>query len=112
MNSFHYRSLQIKIRNLGVQTLNYLDSSTMDKVEDEPIRKKNVLSFLYDNLSCGKTEASVIYYNQQTLQYFDQLSKTQKNIELLNKNGVSSEAIINNPYLLTMDISNFFNAIF
>lgn len=77
----------------------------IEKTEDEPRKKSDVVKFLNDQLSCDSTEATAIYYNQQTLKYFNQLSKTQENIELLTKSGVSTQAIINNPYLLTMDIS-------
>lgn len=77
-----------------------------DKIDDVG-EKKSILNFLYERLACDKMEASTIYYNQPTLQYFDQLSKTQKNIELLTENGVTSQTIIQHPFLLTMKNGRF-----
>lgn len=111
----NFRSLQIKIKNHQKHFLNWYadrkdtiitDDSETENVEGVPSKRKDVLNFLHDHLSCDETEATAIYYNQRTLQYFDQLAKTEKNIELLTRNGVSSQTITNNPYLLTMDISN------
>lgn len=64
--------------------------------------KSKVIAIIHDMLLCDGEEAAAIYYNH--LSYFDQLHLAKANISFLIENKIDNRSILDNPFLLTMDI--------
>lgn len=64
--------------------------------------KSKIVAKLHDMLLCDAEEAVSIYYNH--ISYFDQLASAKKSISYLNENQIDKRSILDNPFLLTMDV--------
>lgn len=80
----------------------------MEKTEPSTVRatisteKSEVVGEIRDMLLCTDKEAAMIYYNH--LSDSDQLDSAQTNISYLNRNQFDNRTIVDNPFLLTMDL--------
>lgn len=62
-----------------------------------------VLNSLRQLLTCTESKAYSIYDQFPTIRSIDMMDTVGNNIEILMKNGVASETIIENPFLLVMN---------
>lgn len=67
---------------------------------------KSVLQSLRQLLACTESKAYNIYDQFPAIRSIDMMTPVGKNIEILMKNGVKSETIIENPFLLVMTAGN------
>lgn len=64
--------------------------------------KSEVVGEIRDMLLCNDEEAAMIYYNH--LSDSEQLESAETNISYLNRNQFDNRTIVDNPFLLTMDL--------
>lgn len=62
-----------------------------------------ILNSLRQLLTCTESKAYSIYDQYPTIRSIDMMDKVGNNIDILMRNGVASETIIENPFLLVMN---------
>lgn len=95
----------------------YLNRSWADLVAIESVRAKKsfafepnmklVLKSLRQLLACTESKAYSIYDQFPTIRSIDMMAPVGNNIEILMQNGVLTDTIIENPFLLVMSAGNF-----
>lgn len=63
---------------------------------------RNVLDSLRQLLTCTESKAYSIYDQFPSIRSIDMMSNVGNNIDILMKNSISSQSIIDNPFLLVM----------
>ncbi|XP_055301881.1 transcription termination factor, mitochondrial-like [Sitodiplosis mosellana] len=99
------------IREIQVR-FSHSNKSWVDLVAIQNVRAKKsfafepnmrfVLKSLRQLLTCTESKAYSIYDQFPTIRSIDMMNTVGNNIEILMKNGISSETIIENPFLLVM----------
>lgn len=64
---------------------------------------KSILKTLRTLLTCTESKAHSIYDQYPSIRSVDMMDTVGNNIEILIKNGISSETIIENPFLIVMN---------
>lgn len=100
-NGMPYRSLRLIAKRETTQPPTERNRNA-DTVPTTYTEKSKFLAKLRDMLLCDDEEAASIYYNH--ISYFDQLDSAKKNILYLNENQIGNRSILDNPFLLTMDV--------
>lgn len=94
----------------------YSNRSWVDLVAIKNVRAKNsfafepnmkfVLKSLRQLLACNESKAYSIYDQFPTIRSIEMMTTVGNNIEILMANGVLTETIIDNPFLLVMTAGN------
>lgn len=71
---------------------------------------KSILQKLRTLLTCTESKAYSIYDQYPSIRSIDNMDIVRKNIEILTKNGISSQTIIDNPFLIVMNEGGYWNS--
>lgn len=98
------REIQVRIFNSNksaIELINIQNDRTKKTFAFEP-NMRSVLKTLRQLLTCTETKAHSIYDQFPSIRSIDMMSKVGDNIEILMQVGVTTETIIDNPFLLVM----------
>lgn len=101
-NGMPYRSLRQIVKDKKIQSSTESDMYAINAAPRIRTEKSKVLARIHDLLPCDDEEAVTIYYNH--ISYFDQLRIAKMNVSFLIENHIDNRSILDNPFLLTMDI--------
>lgn len=99
-----FRRFQVRVCHSEKPLVNLVSVANVRKKKSyrfEP-HMKAILNTLRTLLACTESRAYRIYDQFPSVRRIDMMDKVGKNIEILIKNGVSSETIIDNPFLIVM----------